>query len=449
MINNSLVEGKPYKKIIRFAIPLLIGNLFQQFYNMTDSFIISRTLGMNAFAGVSSTSGIIFLIIGFAQGLTVGLSILISQSFGANDQENVRKNYIHNMIISIVIAVILTIISFTSIKWILNTMKTPNDIWLYAHDYLQIMFASIITSMMFNFFSNSIKALGDSKTPLIYLFIASIINIILDILLINILNLGVKGAAYATVIAQVISAVLCALTIKNKYTIFSRKKESMKLESKIFISNLKIGLPIAFQSSIIALGVIIVQFATNNMGTIAVASYAVAGKIDGIAVEPLRSFGMSMTTFTAQNYGAKKYKRIIDGVHQCIFITILLSVVLGLIMYQNGRYITALFIGFEQNEVLTLSHTFLTIHGFLYILLALLFIFRYVLQGLGKSIVPTIAGIMELIMRFLSAIFLIPHFGFIGASIATPFSWLGALIPVFIAYNYYAKRLKKLIKDWK
>ncbi|MBD1381964.1 MATE family efflux transporter [Metabacillus arenae] len=445
-MESTLTQGKPYKQIIRFTLPLLIGNLFQQIYNMVDAFIVSRTLGVNAFAGVSSTAGIILLIIGSAQGLTVGLSILISHSFGAGEENNVRNNYTNNMIICVVSALLLTLLSLSINSWILEITQTPDDIWDYSYDYLQIMFVGIIGPMMFNFFSNTIRALGDSKTPLYYLLIASILNIILDYVLISYTPLGVRGAALATVLSQIVSAVLCAITIRKKFKIISIEHFHFKISSSTILKNLKIGLPMAFQSSIIALGVIIIQVATNTMGTTAVAAYAVGVKIDGIAVEPLRSFGMAMTTFTAQNYGARKYKRVIDSVKQCIFITISIAITLGLLMIFGGRHLSAIFVGVEQSEILSMSHSFLIIHGSLYIVLSLLFVFRYTLQGIGQTAIPTIAGVMELLMRFLAAVFLVDNYEFIGASFATPLSWIGAFIPVCIAYVFTLQKLKKSIK---
>lgn len=442
-----LTQGKPYKQIILFTIPLLLGNLFQQFYNMADAFIVSRTLGIEAFAGISSTSGISFLILGFAQGLAAGLSIAVAQSYGAQDYAQVRKHYTHNLMICVVVAAILTILSLICARWILNIMQTPSDIWQYAYDYLFIIFAGIIASMMYNFYANILRAFGDSRTPLYFLLLAAALNIALDILLILYTPLGVSGAAWATVISQAVSAALCARTVRKRLQEILPEHSFKGFEKNIITSNLKIGLPMAFQSSIIALGVIIIQFATNGMGTIAVAAYSVAGKIDGIAVEPLRSFGMTMSTFTAQNYGAKKYQRILDGVRQCIIISIIASAVLGMMMFAFGKQITAVFVGAGQTEILTMSHSLLMIHGALYIILALLFVYRFTLQGLGHTTIPTIAGTMELVMRFLAAVFLIPYFGFTGASIATPLSWFGALVPVAIAYFFARKSLMQKAKE--
>lgn len=442
-MEKTLTQGIPYKQIIKFTIPLLLGNIIQQLYYTADAYIVSRTLGVNALAGVSSTNGITLLIIGFAQGLTVGLSILISKNFGAKDMNRVQTMHVNNLLICLIASLLLTILSLSGVSTLLNILQTPADIWDYAHDFLQIIFLGILTSLMFNFFSNTMRALGDSRTPFIYLLAGAILNIILDVILVKYTPLGVRGAALATVISQGTAAILCAMSIRKKYSFLSLKGYKSQIEKKIIFGNLRLGLPVAFQSSIIALGVIIMQFAVNNMGTAAVAAYAVASKIEGMAVEPLRSFGMAMTTFTAQNYGATKHKRILKGVRQCLAISIGMAIALGVIMFFGGKKLTALFVGTDQNEILELSHTFLIIHGFLYIILSFLFVYRFTLQGLGKTAIPTISGVMELVMRVVAAFLLVPSFGFIGASIATPLSWFGALIPSAVAYLIASKQLKE------
>lgn len=439
----SLTTGKPWKSILMFTLPLLAGNLLQQFYNMADAFIVSRALGVEAFTGVSCTNALSYLILGFAQGITVGLSIPLSQSFGAKDEKKIKAVYAHNLIISIAIGLVLTVLSVIFAGPMLELLRTPKEIYSYAYDYLLVTFLGIMATMLFNFFSNAIRALGDSIALLIFLFVASCLNIILDLLFIPVFGWGVAGAAWATVISQGISALLCVLKITKSYEMIRLKGYKLKLDIKMIKSNLKIGLPVGFQASIISLGVIFVQFAINGMGTTAVAAYSVSGKIDGIAVEPLRSFGTAMSTYTAQNYGAGKVKRIRQGVFQSCVMSIIFSVFAGIMMFAAGRHFTAAFTGYEETGILDLAHSLLKVHGTLYIILALLFIFRFTLQGLGKTFVPTVAGIMELVMRSAAAFLLIPMFEFAGAAMSTPLSWLGALIPVGVSYFIECRKMKK------
>lgn len=442
-----LTEGKPYKKIIGFTVPILIGSLFQQLYSMADALIISRTLGVEAFAGVSSTGSITFLILGFAQGLTAGLAISISQSFGAEDYQAVKRHYVHNMAISLAVVAVLTALSLLGADWLLSIMQTPADILDYARRYLVIIFGGMVVSMLYNFFANTLRALGDSKSPLYFLFVASGLNIVLDIVLIRFTPLGVSGAALATVISQGVSAALCLILILKKVEALSLKGYREPLQMRVILQNLRLGLPMAFQSSIIALGTIFMTYATNRMGSVAVASYSVGSKIDGIAVEPLRSLGMAMITYTAQNYGAGKYKRILQGVWQSITIAAVLSAVLGLVMFFAGRGLVYLFLGTDDDVILSQGALLLFVHGVCYMILALLFIFRYVTQGLGQTLMPTIAGFMELVMRTVAAFILVPQFEFLGAAVSTPLSWLGAMVPVAVAYIIAAKKLHRKVAD--
>lgn len=442
-MESSLLIGSPYKKIIRFTIPLLIGNLIQQFYYAADAYIVSRNLGINAFAGISSTNGIVLLVIGFIQGMTVGLSNPIARYFGANDLNSLRKHYASNFFICILLSFLLTLISFFTLDGILHILRTPQSIERYARDFLQIIFLGIFSSVYFNLFANTLRALGNSKTPLYCLAFGAVLNIFLDIILITFTPLGIRGAALATVVSQFIAAILCLMILNKRFSYFQLKGLSNFFEMHTAIRNVKFGFSIGFQSSIIALGVVIMQFSINGLGADSIAAFAVAARIESMAVEPLRSFGMAMTTFTAQNYGAKQYNRILKGVRQCLYITIGFSIFLSFIMNLFGKALTIVFVGSSNSKILELSHDFLVVHGYLYVFLALLFTYRFTLQGLGQSVAPTISSVMELTIRILSATLLVPYLGFTGVIMATPLSWLGALIPSAISYYFNLKKFRK------
>ncbi|NBJ89390.1 MATE family efflux transporter [Acutalibacter sp. 1XD8-36] len=237
-----LTEGKPYRKIITFSVPILIGSLFQQFYSMADALVISRTLGVEAFAGVSSTGSITFLILGFAQGLTAGLAISISQSFGAGDHQAVKRHYVHNLIISLAVVVLLTALSLLGTDWLLAVMQTPGDILGYARDYLTVIFGGMVVSMLYNFFANTLRALGDSRSPLYFLFVASGLNIVLDIVLIRFTPLGVAGAAWATVISQGVSGVWVMAFLLGKKSVLRIRHEYLVPKAKTVGQIMKLGL---------------------------------------------------------------------------------------------------------------------------------------------------------------------------------------------------------------
>ena len=442
-MTKNLTKGSPAKLILFFAIPLLLGNFFQQIYNVADTFIVGRTIGVNALAAVGATGSLVFLIIGFAVGFTAGLAIITAQCFGARDEQGVKSSYAASILLSLCITIVLTMVSMFTARSILELMRTPPEIIEDAYSFIIVIYGGIAASMFFNLFSNIIRALGDSRTPLIFLSIACVLNIILDFTLILVFSMGVAGAAVATVISQTVSAILCYYYIKIKLPILRLKRSDWKLSKKILWKHLRVALPMGFQASIIAIGAIMVQFALNNLGATAVASYTAAQKIDGIAILPMMSFGITMSTYVAQNYGANNIQRIRQGVRQCCMMSISFSIAIGIINIVAGRSLVALFVGNSQLEVISQSHTYLIINGMLYFILSLLFIFRYTLQGLGQSFIPTVAGIMELLMRVFAAIILSRYLGFMGVSMANPLAWIGACLPLAIAYFVTMKRLEK------
>ncbi|EZP94476.1 MATE family efflux transporter, partial [Enterococcus faecium] len=413
---RDLTKGSPAKLILMFTVPLLIGNVFQQFYNMIDMIIVGQTLGKNALAAVGATGSLTFLIIGFAQGLTAGLAIITAQRYGAKDYRGLKKSFAASVVISLVVTVILTVLSLLFIRPMLQLMQTPPEILDQAQTFISIILLGIFASVSFNLLSNVIRALGDSRTPLFFLIIAVIINVVLDLIFIIYFGMGVEGAAIATVIAQVSSSVLCLVYIKKKMPLLQLRKKDFKFEKEEFAVHLNAALPMAFQSSIIAVGAIVLQAALNSLGTDVVAAQAAAGRIDQFANQPMMSFGIAMATFTAQNYGAKEYGRILQGVRQTLLMSVGFSLLAGAIVIFFGHFFVQLFVSPSETRVFELAQTYFNINGSLYWILAVLFILRYTLQGLGQSKIPTIAGMMELLMRSFAAIVLTGMWGYPGAA---------------------------------
>lgn len=441
---RELTKGNPAKLIFIFTIPLLIGNIFQQFYNMVDMIIVGQTLGKNALAAVGSTGSLTFLIIGFAQGLTAGLAIITAQRFGAQDYRGLKKSFATSIIISLVVTIILTVLSLLFIRPMLQLMQTPPEIIDQAQAFISIILMGLFASMSFNLLSNVIRALGDSRTPLFFLIIAVIINVILDLVFIIHFGMGVEGAGIATVIAQVASSLLCLIYIKRKIPLLQLRKKDFVFDKKEIRTHLNISLPMAFQASIIAIGAIILQSALNSLGTDVVAAQAAAGRIDQFATQPMMSFGITMATFTAQNYGAKEYGRILKGVKQCLLMSGGFSIIAGAVVIIFGHSFVHLFVDASETRVFKLAQIYFNINGSLYWILAILFILRYTLQGLGQSKIPTIAGIMELIMRSFAAIFLTALWGYPGAAAASPLAWIGSVAVLLYSYFKAIKKLRKL-----
>lgn len=441
---RDLTKGSPAKLILMFTVPLLIGNVFQQFYNMVDMIIVGQTLGKNVLAAVGATGSLTFLIIGFAQGLTAGLAIITAQRYGAKDYRGLKKSFAASVVISLIVTIVLTVLSLVFIHPMLQLMQTPPEIIDQAQTFISIILLGIFASMSFNLLSNVIRALGDSRTPLFFLIIAVIINVVLDLIFIIFFGMGVEGAAIATVIAQVSSSVLCLVYIKKKIPLLQLRKKDFSFDKEEIRVHLNAALPMAFQSSIIAIGAIVLQAALNSLGTDVVAAQAAASRIDQFANQPMMSFGIAMATFSAQNYGAKEYGRILKGVKQTLMMSIGFSLVAGATVIFFGHSLMKLFVSSSETRVFELAQTYFNINGSLYWILAILFILRYTLQGLGQSKIPTIAGMMELLMRSFAAIILTGMLGYAGAAAASPLAWAGSVAVLLYSYLRSMKQLKQL-----
>ncbi|MDR3284293.1 MAG: MATE family efflux transporter [Treponema sp.] len=442
-MTKNLTVGNPARLILSFAIPLIIGNMFQQFYSMADSFIVGRTLGMNALAALGCTGSINFLVLGFVMGVTQGASIITSQRFGAEDKRGIRRSFATGMLLGIAVTVILMALSITGIKPLLRLLRTPADIIEDAHSYIVVIFWGMPVMLLFNLCSNVMRAVGDSRTPLVFLVIACVINIILDYVFILAFGLGVRGAAYATVIAQALAGAACIPVIVRKLPILRITRDDWRhIDTYEFFVHAKMAIPVGFQWSIIAIGAVAVTFALNGLGATAVAAYTAGQKIDQFAGMPLNSFGAAMTTYTAQNYGARRIDRIRTGVFQGLLMAAAFSIVMGAVFIFFGRHMVALFLG-DAQEAINMGATYLKVLGFFFVFLAGLYATRQPLQGLGNSLIPTLAGIMELFMRTFAAIILTDLFGFTGLCFASPLAFIGALVVCAAALGVTLKKLNR------
>lgn len=437
---NDMTKGTPWKLLLFFSVPLLIGNIFQQLYNMADTVIVGRTLGVQALAAVGATGCISFLILGFVQGITSGFAVITAQRFGAGDEGGVRHSVATSIILSIFVTIVLTAIAVPAAKPMLQLMNTPEDILNDSHSYISVIFAGIVAPVFFNLFSSILRSLGDSKTPLVFLVAASIINIILDFVLILRFDMGVAGAAYATVISQLLSGLMCLAYSFKKFPILRLKRGDWKFSARFAWSHMRIGLPMAFQFSVTAIGVMILQSALNSLGSTAVAAYTAASKIDQLSTQPLVSYGVAMATFAAQNYGAGKPGRIRKGALSCSIIAVLSGVLGCALVLVFCPLLVQLFVGSGQDEVMSMVKTYLHINAVCYFILGLLFVYRNVLQGIGKSTVPFFAGVFELITRSVIAFTLLGALGFTSICVAGPAAWLSAAVPLYAAYVYNLRK---------
>ncbi|MGL5381002.1 MATE family efflux transporter [Clostridium sp.] len=441
-MTKDMTTGSPVKLILTFSIPLLIGNIFQQFYSMVDTIIVGRFLGVQALAAVGATGSLSFLVIGFIIGLTGGFSVLVAQRFGANDDEGLKKAVANSIILSAIMTVIITVLSVLLAKPLLTLMNTPADIINDATSYIKIIYGGSVAAIFYNMISSILRSVGDSKTPLYFLIISSILNIILDIVFIVNFSMGVAGAAYATVVSQGLSAILCLIYVYKKFPILKLEKKHWKIKKSYISRQLRIGIPMALQFSITAMGVMVLQAALNIFGSTVIAAYTAASKVEQLLMQPSITFGVTMATYSAQNLGAGKIHRIKEGVKKCTIICIVTSIIASIIMILFGGSFTKLFLSDSDPSVIAYARQYLNTVSLFFIPLGLIFIYRNTLQGIGESFIPMMAGVAELVARAIVAFTLPALIGFTGICLAGPFAWLAAAIPLGIAYFIKINKIK-------
>lgn len=440
-MTNDMTKGNPLKIFIFFSIPLLIGNVFQQLYSMVDTIIVGRFVGVEALAAVGSTGSMFFLVNGMILGLTSGFGVLVAQKFGAKDEVAIKKAVASNIILTLVLTVFITIIALLVKNPLLRMMNTPDNIFNDASTYITIIFAGIITQALYNMAAGILRALGDSKTPLYFLMVSSIVNVILDLVFIINFKMGVSGAAYATNIAQGFSAVLCLIYSYKKFQVLRLKKEDFKVELSYYTKHLKVGVPMGLQFSVTAVGIIIVQSAINVFGSTVIASYTASSKVLQLVMQPATSFGVTIANYAGQNLGAGRFDRIKSGMKIMNKVSIITSLLAGLVLIFLGKYFVRLFIENPTAEIFTYSQLVFNYSAVFFIPLGFIFVYRNVLQGMGESFIPMMAGVLELIARSIVAFTLPKYIGFTGICLSDPVAWISA--SVFLMITYY-KKMKKI-----
>ena len=443
---KDMTRGNPINLILSFCLPLVAGNIFQQLYNMVDSIIVGKFVGVNALAAVGATGSINFLVLGFALGLCSGFGIPVAQSFGAQDYSMMRKHVANALYLCLFATIFLTTITLFTTPSLLRLMQTPSDIYQDSYTYISIMFMGIIATIYYNMLSSILRALGDSKTPLLFLAVASIINVILDYTFVVYFKMGVAGVAWATLIAQAISAVLCAFFMAKHFPILKFSKEELKLDGHCCKELLAIGLPMALQFSITAVGSVMIQTAINGLGSAKVAAVTAANKIQMMFTQPLDTLGTTMATYCGQNLGAKKIDRIKDGLKKSFLLSFGYCLLACLIMWTLSTKIALLFI--DANEVAILSDVqlYLRINSVFYFVLGILFITRNSLQGLGYSALTMLAGLAELIGRGVVAFLFVGSFGYAAICVANPFAWFLADMILITTFVVKLKELNKIVQ---
>lgn len=446
-MTNDMTQGSPLKIFIFFSIPLLIGNVFQQLYSMVDTIIVGRFVGVDALAAVGSTGSMFFLVNGMILGLTSGFGVLVSQKFGAKDEVGVKKAVASNITLTLISTLLMTVIALIVKNPLLRIMNTPENIFDNANNYITIIFAGLITQALYNMAAGILRALGDSKTPLYFLMISSILNVILDLVFIINFKMGVSGAAHATNIAQGFSAVLCLIYSYKKFKVLRLKKEDFKVESHYYTKHLKIGIPMGLQFSVTAVGIIIVQSAINVFGSTVIASYIASSKVLQLVMQPSISFGVTIATYAGQNLGAGRFDRIKNGMKIMNKVSIVTSLIAGVVLIFLGRYFVTLFMENPTPEIFSYAQQVFNYSAVFFIPLGFIFVYRNVLQGMGESFVPMMAGVYELVARSIVAFTLPKFIGFTGICLSDPVAWIAAAVPLMITYYRKMKKIENKNKE--
>lgn len=431
---KELTSGNPAKVIFAFSVPIIIGNLFQQLYSMIDTIIVGRTIGVDAIAALGSTSYISTLIIGFMSGLTNGFSIITARHYGAGDSVKMRRSVAGTIIIGLAVSAVLTVSSIFFIKPFMHLLNTPADIFDEAYSYISVTLFFMVTAMLYNMSAGVLRAVGDSITPLVFLIISSAMNVGLDILFIAKFGMGVSGAAYATIISQAVSFILCCIYIVIRFPYLIPKAEEFKITWEEVWELFSMGLSLALMFSLVEVGSLILQRAINNFGTQTIAAHTAARKISSILMLPYTAFGSACATYCSQNIGAGRPDRAGKGVKSSILMAWVWSAAAVIIGYVFSPYIVSWIAGTDEQYIVDLASKYMRVNTPFYFVLAVLIVLRSSLQGLGRKAVPVASSIIEMVGKAVIAFTAAPALGYFGVMISEPIVWIFMTILLIIGY---------------
>ena len=435
---RDMTSGSPMKLIVGFAVPIFLGNLFQQLYSVVDAMVLGRAVGADALAAAGSTQALSFLVLGFITGLTHGYAILIAQRFGAGDYAGVRRTAANAGYLAAVSSLIITAASLLGARALLEVMHTPEDIFRDALLYIQVIFIGTAASVAYNMFSGILRALGDSVSPLVILVVSSIVNVGLDVLFVVVFRWGVAGAAWATVLAQALSSAMC-FAVLRRLELMRFQREDWRGDRDVIRALLRLGVPVGIMNSITAMGIMLLQSVVNGLGSVTVAAYTAGSKLMNLALQPGDILGIAVGTYVGQNLGAGRLDRIRAGVRQSALLSLAINIVMGLVLALFGRELTAVFVSGTEEAVIEAAYPYFVITGAGVWIVGLLFLYRFALQSLGDTFIPMVSGGVELGMRGGAVLVLDRCFdmGFYAVCWAEVAAWLGA--GVLLAAGYYAR----------
>ena len=440
-MSNSMTQGNPLKVMLQFAFPLLIGNLLQQTYNIIDAAIVGQSLGAQALASVGASTSVQFLVLGFCMGSCTGFGIPVAKYFGAGDLKHMKNIIFNGAVLTAVIAVIITGLCTLLCPWILQVLSVQSDIYANAYSYLMIIFLGLPFTLLYNYLSSILRAVGDSRTPFLFLAFSAVLNIFLDLFFILVADWGCAGAAFATIAAQAISGILCLIVIIRRMEVLWLSKENRVVRGDSITELLQMGLPTGLQFSITAIGSMVMQSANNGLGGDYVSAFTAGAKLKQFTMCPFDAIATSVSVFCSQNYGAGKIDRIHKGLRQGIAVGVGYGLFAGLILIFAGRPLSMIFVSKDASGVLDASAKYLRCMGYFYWSLGILNVTRMVTQGLGHSGRAFFSGVMEMIARTIVSLGFVETFGYTAICFADQTAWIAACCYIAPTCLYCLKKI--------
>ena len=448
-MEQDMTRGNPLSVIFMFTLPLAVGNIFQQLYNMADTIIVGRFVGADALAAVGSTGTIMFLLNGFAQGITAGFSVLTAQRFGAGKKEGVKESVTNGVLLSIIGAILFTVLSCRIMNPLLHLMNTPDDIFDKAYTYIILISLGMIANVFYNLLSSYLRAVGNSKAPLFFLVFSACLNVGLDLFFIVVLKTGVAGAAWATNLSQGVSAVLCAGYIFLKVPALVPEKKHWRLTRRDTRYQLQMGIPMALQFAITSSGTMIMQSAVNLFGSEAVAAYTAANKLENLVIQGMIAMGQTMATYGGQNYGSGDVGRIKGGVKNALIAEFIYSLAAAAIVFFLYKPCLGLFFtgDVDLSAMIPWARTYCQLCILFFVPLSTIFIFRNIMQGCGYGFLPMMGGVVELIARLIVSMASIKLSSYFLACFADPAAWLSAGVFTGVSYLFVIRKIEQTFAD--
>lgn len=443
----DMTSGDSLQMMTAFAVPIMVGNLFQQLYSMVDTAVVGRGVGASALAAVGTTSPVVQLLLGLVTGMASGMSVVIAQHFGSGDLGKTRKAIANGALLIMALSTVITAVGILCCPMMFRLIHTPEELMDGAVSYTIITFAGTAAAAAYNYESGVLRAFGNSVVPLLFLILTSLLNVVLDLLFVFSCGWGIAGVAVATVVAELISAIVCLIYIKKKLPLVCFSRADRRPDLEMMAQHIKTGVPMAFFASLLAINFLVLQAALNSLGSDDMAAYTAASKMDTLVYQVLGAFGTAMATYAAQNYGKGKVDRVREGVRKSLGITVAISLALTAFAFLFGRYLMLLFIRSEETEIMRSGMMYMRVTSLFYVILGVNYIVRFALTGVGKTAIPMLVGISEVLTRAAVTYLLVYRIGFFGMTAASPACWSTSTLLCVLCYKPMMKSAFSRYRD--